>query len=176
MSRNCSTAGIDVYTTLNVQHLDSLNDIVGGIIGVRVRETVPDRVFDAAADVVLVDLPPDDLLARLDAGKVYLPVSANHARQNFFRKGNLIALRELALRRVADRVNTDVRSYRTYNAIRTVWPTRERLMVCVRADPSQESLMREAARLAQRLQADWIVVHVDQPHQRSGSRAPAKFC
>jgi two-component system sensor histidine kinase KdpD len=157
-------AGINVYTTLNVQHLDSLNDIVGGIIGVRVRETVPDRVFAAAADVVLVDLPPDDLLARLDAGKVYLPVSANHARQNFFRKGNLIALRELALRQVADRVNTDVRSYRTYNAIRTVWPTRERLMVCVRADPSQESLMREAARLAQRLQADWIVVHVDQPH------------
>jgi two-component system, OmpR family, sensor histidine kinase KdpD len=158
-------AGIDVYTTLNVQHLDSLNDIVGGIIGIRVRETVPDRVFDTAADVVLVDLPPDDLLARLDAGKVYLPVSANHARQNFFRKGNLIALRELALRRVADRVNTDVRSYRTYNAIRTIWPTRERLMVCVRADPSQENLMREAARLAQRLQADWIVVHVDQPNR-----------
>ena len=158
-------AGIDVYTSLNVQHLDSLNDIVGGIIGVRVRETVPDRIFDTAADVLLVDLPPDDLLARLDAGKVYLPVSAKHARQNFFRKGNLIALRELALRRVADRVNTDVRSYRTYNAIHAVWPTRERLMVCVRADSAQEDLMREAARLAQRLQADWTVVHVDRPHR-----------
>lgn len=158
-------AGIDVYTALNVQHLDSLNDIVGGIIGVRVRETVPDRIFDNATDVVLVDLPPDDLLARLDAGKVYLPISIERARQNFFRRGNLIALRELALRRVADRVNADVRTYRISNAIRTVWPTRERLMVCVRADRSEEKLIREGARLAQRLQADWVVVHVDEPHR-----------
>ena len=142
-------AGIDVYTALNVQHLDSLNDIVGGIIGIRVRETVPDRIFDSATDVVLVDLPPDDLLARLNAGKVYLPISIERARQNFFRRGNLIALRELALRRVADRVNADVRTYRVSNAIRTVWPTRECLLVCVQADRSQEKLVREGARLAE---------------------------
>lgn len=164
-------AGIDVYTALNVQHLDSLNDIIGGIIGVRVRETVPDRVFDAATDVVLVDLPPDDLLARMNAGKVYLPVSVERARQNFFRRGNLIALRELALRRVADRVNSDVRTYRVSHAIKTVWPTQELLMVCVSADRSQEKLVREGARLAHRLQAKWIVVHVDQPYQGDDPRA-----
>ncbi|WP_205927286.1 sensor histidine kinase KdpD [Rhizobium sp. P32RR-XVIII] len=164
-------AGVDVYTAVNVQHLDSLNDIVGGIIGVRVRETVPDRIFDAATDVVLVDLPPDDLLARMNAGKVYLPVSVERARQNFFRRGNLIALRELALRRVADRVNSDVRSYRVSHAIKTVWPTQELLMVCVSADRSQDRLVREGARLAQRLQAKWIVVHVDQPFQGDDPRA-----
>jgi two-component system sensor histidine kinase KdpD len=163
-------AGIDVYTALNVQHLDSLNDIVGGIIGIRVRETVPDRIFDSATDVVLVDLPPDDLLARLNAGKVYLPISIERARQNFFRRGNLIALRELALRRVADRVNADVRTYRVSNAIRTVWPTRECLLVCVQADRSQEKLVREGARLAERLQAAWIVVHVDEPRRGQDQR------
>lgn len=164
-------AGIDVYTALNVQHLDSLNDIVGGIIGVRVRETVPDRIFDGATDVVLVDLPPDDLLARMNAGKVYLPAAIEQARQNFFRPGNLIALRELALRRVADRVNADVRTYRASHAIRTVWPTRDLLMVCVSADRSQDRLVREGARLAHSLQAKWIVVHVDQPHQGDDARA-----
>lgn len=160
-------AGIDVYTALNVQHLDSLNDIVGGIIGIRVRETVPDRIFDSATDVVLVDLPPDDLIARMNAGKVYLPVSIERARQNFFRRGNLIALRELALRRVADRVNADVRTYRVSHAIKNVWPTQELLLVCVSADRSQEKLVREAGRLAQRLQAKWIVLHVDRPHQNA---------
>lgn len=158
-------AGIDVYTALNVQHLDSLNDIVSGIIGIRVRETVPDRIFDAATDVVLVDLPTDDLLARMAAGKVYLPATIERARQNFFRRGNLIALRELALRRVADRVNVDVRTYRVSHAIHTVWPTQELLMVCVSANRSQEKLVREAGRLAQRLQAKWVVVHIDQPHR-----------
>jgi two-component system, OmpR family, sensor histidine kinase KdpD len=156
-------AGLDVYTTLNVQHLESSSDIVSGIIGIRVRETVPDRVFDEAADVVLVDLPPDDLLARLAAGKVSVPVSAEHARQNFFRKGNLIALRELALRRVADRVNSEVTSHRIQNAINTVWPTRERLLICVSADKSQERLILEGSRLAHRLQAEWIVAHVERP-------------
>jgi two-component system, OmpR family, sensor histidine kinase KdpD len=101
-------AGIDIYTSFNVQHLESLADILSGIIGIRVRETAPDRVFDDATEVVLVDLPsPDDLLARLEAGKVYVPVTVEHARQNFFREENLIARRELALRRVADRVNAD---------------------------------------------------------------------
>lgn len=164
-------AGIDVYTALNVQHLDSLNDVVGGIVGVRVRETVPDRIFDRAADVVLVDLPPDDLLARLRAGKVYLPPSAAQARQNFFRRGNLIALRELALRRMADRVNADVHVYRISHAIRRVWPTRELLMICVSADAAQEALIREGARLAQQLQAPWIVLHVDLPHEQGNFKA-----
>lgn len=166
-------AGIDVYTALNVQHLDSLNDVVGGIVGIRVRETVPDRIFDRAADVVLVDLPPDDLLARLSAGKVYLPPSAMQARQHFFRRGNLIALRELALRRVADRVNADVRVYRISHAIRTVWPTRELLMVCVSADSAQEALIREGARLAQQLQTQWVVLHVDPPHESGDPKAQA---
>ena len=164
-------AGIDVFTALNVQHLESLNDIVGGIIGIRVRETVPDRIFDSATDVVLVDLPPDDLLARLNAGKVYLPVSIERARQNFFRRGNLIALRELALRRVADRVNADVRTYRVSHAVKTVWPTQDMLMVCVSADRSQERLIREGARLAQRLQTKWIVVHVDRPYHGDDIKA-----
>jgi two-component system, OmpR family, sensor histidine kinase KdpD len=156
-------AGIDVYTTLNVQHLESVADIASGIIGTPVRETVPDSVFDDAVEVVLVDLPPDDLLARLDAGKVYVPVAIEHARQNFFRKGNLISLREIALRRVADRVDADVTSYRVFKSIETVWPTRERLMVCVSAAKTQERLIAEGTRLAQRLQAECLVVHVQEP-------------
>src|SRR6266436_4117958 len=157
------TAGIDVYTTLNVQHLESVADIASGIIGAHVRETVPDRVFDEAVEVVLVDLPPDDLLARLDSGKVSVPVAIEHARQNFFRKGNLISLREIALRRVADRVDTDVTSYRVSKSIETVWPTRERLMVCVSAAKTQERLIAEGIRLTQRLQAECLVVHVQVP-------------
>ena len=153
-------AGIDVYTTLNVQHLESVADIVSGIIGIRLREKVPDKIFDNANEVVLIDLPPDDLLARLDAGKVYIPTSIQHARHHFFRKGNLIALRELALRRVADRVNVDVRTYRLSKSVEKVWPTRERLMVCVAAGESQQPLIAEGARLAQRLQAACLVVHV----------------
>jgi len=104
--------GIDVLTTVNVQHIESLNNVVGGITGIRVWETVPDHVFDTADEVVLVDLPTDDLLRRLKEGKVYMPEQAASAVQNFFRKGNLMALRELALRRTADRVDDDVRSYR----------------------------------------------------------------
>ncbi|MTJ80873.1 MAG: sensor histidine kinase KdpD [Telmatospirillum sp.] len=153
-------AGFDVYTTLNVQHLDSLYDIVAGITTVHVRDTIPDHIFDTA-QVVFVDVTPDDLLERLQTGKIYPAETVPQARQYFFRKGNLIALRELALRRVADRANSDVRAYRLHHAVQTVWPTRERLMVCVRADPRQESLIREGARLAERLQAEWTVVHVD---------------
>lgn len=105
-------AGIDVLTTVNVQHLESLNDVVGGVTGVRVRETVPDHVFDEASEVVLVDLPPDDLRRRLHEGKVYIPGQAERAIEHFFRKGNLIALRELALRRTADRVDDQMREFR----------------------------------------------------------------
>lgn len=155
-------AGIDVYTTLNVQHLESLNDVVGQITGIKVRETVPDRLFDAADEVVVVDLPADELLQRLAAGKVYLPERAGEAAHSFFRKGNLTALRELALRRAADRVDEEVRAYRRRHAIEAVWPTRERLLVAV-GSADDEPLIREAARLGTKLEADWVAVHVDRP-------------
>lgn len=154
-------AGIDVYTTLNVQHLESLNDIVGQITGIVVRETVPDRVFDAAAEVTLVDLPPDELLTRLQDGKVYLGPQAERAAQHFFRKGNLLALRELALRRVADRVDAQMRAYRADQAIAPVWQARERLLVCVGSGEGSDRLLRSAARLAASLHADWLAVHVE---------------
>ena len=162
-------AGIDVWTTLNVQHLESLNDIVSGIIGIRVRETVPDHVFDNAHEVLVIDLPPDDLLRRLKDGKVYLAPQAERASRNFFRKGNLLALRELTLRRTADRVDAQMRDYRRERSIITLWPARERLLVGVAGHPSDERLVREAARLAQKLEADWIVVHVSGPQRRGAA-------
>jgi len=161
-------AGIDVHSTLNVQHLDSLNDIVGRITGIRVRETVPDHVFDRADDVVVMDLPADELLKRLAEGKVYLPDVAQRAREHFFRKGNLIALRELALRRAADRVDAQMRDYRRTRAIEAVWPTRERLLIGLAGTDGDERLVRDAARLARKLEADWIVAHVDVAHPRHG--------
>ena len=164
------SAGIDVWTTLNVQHLESLNDLVSGIIGIRVRETVPDHVFDNAHEVVVIDLPPDDLLQRLKDGKVYLGPAAARASEHFFRKGNLLALRELALRRTADRVDTQMRVYRREQSIKTLWPARERLLVGVAGDAGDERLVREAARLAQKLEADWIVVHVASAQGRGARR------
>ena len=128
-------AGIDVYTTVNVQHIESLNDVVAQITGVIVRETVPDRILEQADEVELIDLTPDDLLQRLREGKVYLPQQAERAVQNFFRKGNLIALRELALRRTADRVDAQMQHYRRDHAIAQTWPTTERLLVCVSPGP-----------------------------------------
>jgi two-component system sensor histidine kinase KdpD len=163
-------AGIDVYTTVNVQHLESLNDIVGHITGIRVRETVPDHVFDQADEVVLVDLPPDELLQRLKEGKVYLPDQAQTAIRNFFRKGNLIALREIALRRTADRVDAQMRDYRADQAIQQVWPARERILVCVGPNAGGEQLVRAAARLAASLRADWLAIYVETPRlQRLGA-------
>ena len=153
-------AGFDVYTTLNVQHLESLHDVVAAITGVRVRETVPDHVFDRADEVTLIDLPAEDLIKRLKAGKVYLPEAAQVAGERFFRPGNLIALRELALRRVADRVDMQMREYRARQSIDAVWPARERLLVAI-GHPDDEPLVRAAARLATRLEAEWIAVHVD---------------
>jgi len=154
-------AGIEVWTSLNVQHLESLNDLVSGIIGTRVRETVPDHVFDSAHEVVLIDLAPDELLQRLKDGKVYQGPQADRASRHFFRKGNLLALRELALRRTADRVDAQMRVYRRERSIDTLWAARERLLVGIAGEPSDERLVREAARLAQKLEADWIVVHVE---------------
>src|ERR1700690_1427153 len=157
-------AGIDVYTTLNVQHLESLNDVVGGITNVRVWETVPDTVFDDADEVVLVDIPADELLARLKAGKVYVPHQAERAANNFFRKGNLMALRELALRRTADRVEGDVQAYRVDQSIESVWKTATALLTCVGPDADAERVVRAAARLAGQLNTEWHAVYVETPN------------
>ncbi|MGB9429088.1 MAG: sensor histidine kinase KdpD, partial [Gammaproteobacteria bacterium] len=154
-------AGIDVYTTLNVQHIESLNDVVTQITGVRVRETVPDTFFEQADEVELVDLPPDELLQRFQEGKVYLPQQAERAVRNFFRKGNLIALRELALRRTADRVDVQMRDYRAGHAISAVWPVRERIMVCIGPGAESEKLVRTGKRMADSLRAEWLVVYIE---------------
>lgn len=156
-------AGIDVYTTVNVQHLESLNDIVGQITGVRVWETVPDRVFDLADEVSLVDISAEELLGRLHDGKVYMPQQAARAVDNFFRKGNLIALRELALRRTADRVDAQMREYRADQSIERLWQARERLIVCVGPGSESVALVRAAGRLASSLRADWLAVYVETP-------------
>jgi len=156
-------AGIDVYTTVNVQHLESLNDVVGQITGIRVWETVPDRVFDQADEVTLVDLPAEELLDRMRDGKVYMPQQAERAVRNFFRKGNLIALRELALRRTADRVDAQMREYRADRSIQRIWQARERLLVCIGPGAEAPLLVRAAARLAASLKADWIAVYVETP-------------
>ncbi|WP_407715003.1 DUF4118 domain-containing protein [Comamonas testosteroni] len=164
-------AGIEVWTTLNVQHLESLNDVVGGIVGIQVHETVPDHLFDDADEVIVVDIPPEELLKRLKAGKVYPLEQAERASRNFFRQGNLLALRELALRRTADRVDEDMRDYRRERAIGDVWPTRERLLVGVGGRAGDDALVRQVARLARRLEADWVVVYVDAPERQHRPRA-----
>jgi|HubBroStandDraft_1064217.scaffolds.fasta_scaffold02886_5 two-component system, OmpR family, sensor histidine kinase KdpD len=156
-------AGIDVFTTLNVQHLESLNDVVGGITNVRVWETIPDTVFDDAEEVVLVDIPAEELLQRLRAGRVYVPHQAERAANNFFRKGNLMALRELALRRTADRVEGDVQAYRVDKSIESVWKTANALLTCVGPDAGAERVVRAAARLAGQLSAEWHAVYVETP-------------
>lgn len=156
-------AGIDVYTTLNVQHLESLNDVVGGITGVRVWETVPDTFFDSADEVLVVDLPADELLARLAAGKVYVPAQIEHATRNFFRKGNLMALRELALRRTADRIEDDVQAYRVKQDIAPVWKTEASLLCGVGPRAGAEAVVRNAARLASQLGVDWMAAYVETP-------------
>jgi|HubBroStandDraft_2_1064218.scaffolds.fasta_scaffold16030_1 two-component system sensor histidine kinase KdpD len=165
-------AGIDVFSTLNVQHLESLNDVIGGITNVRVWETVPDKVFDAADEVVLVDIPADELLARLKAGKVYVAQQAEHAAQHFFRKGNLMALRELALRRTADRIEGDVQAYRVDQSIGSVWKTATALLTCVGPDAAAERVVRAAARLAGQLNTEWHAVYVETPSLQR--LAPAK--
>ncbi|MGZ8270612.1 MAG: two-component system sensor histidine kinase KdpD [Methylophilus sp.] len=157
------SAGIDVYTTLNVQHLESLNDVVGQITGIRVNETIPDKVFDVADEVILVDLPAEELLQRLQDGKVYLPQQAERAGKNFFRKGNLIALREMALRRTADRVDSQMQEYRSNSAIQQVWQAKDRILVCVGTGSEAERLVRVAARLAHSLKSDWLAVYVETP-------------
>jgi two-component system sensor histidine kinase KdpD len=154
-------AGIHVYTTLNIQHLESLNDVVAQITGVVVRETLPDSVLEQADEVELIDLPPEGLLQRLKDGKVYVPEQAAEAVRNFFRKGNLIALRELALRRTADRVDVQMRTYMRDHAIRTTWPVTERIIACVGLGPHSVRVIRAAKRFADALRAEWIVATVE---------------
>jgi len=158
-------AGIDVYTTLNVQHLESLNDLVNRVTGVAVRETVPDSVLDGANEIEFIDLPPEALLERLAEGKVYVPDAASRATRHFFRRGNLLALRELALRRTAEHVDADVQTYRRDHEIQPTWPVAERILVCIRPNPESDRLVRTARRSAARLRADWIVAYVESPEQ-----------
>lgn len=160
----CIKAGVNVYTTLNVQHLESLNDVVAQITGVRVAETLPDRVFDEADEVELIDLPSDALHERLRAGKVYLGESASRAvdpSDGFFRKGNLTALRELALRRTATWVDSELRRYKRERGIRTVWPAGERILVAVSASPMSARVVRAAKRMAAGLHAELIAATVE---------------
>lgn len=156
-------AGIDIFTTINIQHIESLNDIVSQTTGVVVRETVPDRVLDAADEIELVDITPEDLLQRLQEGKVYFPAQAERAMRGFFTRGNLIALRELALRKAAERVDAELRSFKHEKGITRVLPVAERLLVCLGADPAAPRVVRAAARLAAGLQAEWITAHVERP-------------
>ena len=156
-------AGLDVYTAFNVQHLESLNDLVGKITGVVVRETVPDSILERADQVELVDLPPEELLKRLQEGKVYLPEQASLAAESFFRPGNLIALREIALRKTAERVEAQMQRYRELHGVAETWPVAERLLVAVGSGPNAARLVRAARRLAERLRAEWLVAYVETP-------------
>ncbi len=155
-------AGINVWTTVNVQHLESLNDLVTQITGIRQRETFPDRIFDEADDIELIDLPPDDLIGRLKAGKIYIPQQADTAIERFFRKSNLIALRELALRRMADRVDASARVADPGKTSRP-WLARDRLLVALGPGPQAEQLVRAGKRMADALDAEWTVVYVETP-------------
>jgi two-component system, OmpR family, sensor histidine kinase KdpD len=156
-------AGIDVYTTLNIQHLESFNDVVAQITDVTVRETVPDRLLDKANEIELIDLPPAELLQRLKEGKVYVPEQAARAIEKFFRPGNLTALREMALRCTAERVDEQMRAYMQMRAISGPWPAADRLLVCVSPSPLSERLVRTTRRLAEPLNADWFAVYVELP-------------
>ncbi len=160
-------AGIDVYTTLNVQHIETLNDTVMRITGIRVRETVPDHIFAAADEIELVDLPPEELLARLRSGKVYVPDQASRAMQNFFAKGNLTALRELAMRAAADRVDAQLREHMAANAIAGPWPAQERILVCIDETAATRDAIRVAKRSADRARAEWIALTVTSPRTES---------
>ena len=156
-------AGLDVYTAFNVQHLESLNDLIGKITGVVVRETVPDSILERADQVELVDLPPEELLKRLQEGKVYMPDQAERAMRSFFRPGNLIALREIALRKTAERVEAQMQRYRELHGVAETWPVAERLLVAVSTGPNAARLVRAARRLAERLRAEWVVAYVESP-------------
>ena len=163
-------AGIDVWTALNIQHIESLADVVSTITGIKVRELVPDIIVEKADDVVLVDITPDELIQRLKEGKVYLGDNARRAADNFLQPGNLTALRELALRRTAQRVDDQMVDYLRQKAIEGPWPSAERILVCVGADAMAEQVVRSAARLANGLNATWLAVHVSRPTLQTGAQ------
>jgi two-component system sensor histidine kinase KdpD len=164
------SAGIDVYSTLNVQHVESLNDVVAQVTGIVVRETVPDSILEQA-DVELIDLTPDELIKRLKEGKVYIPQMAEQARRNFFRRGNLMALRELALRRTAERVDDQVTEYMRKWGIDETWPVTERILVSIGPGPTAGRLLRAGKRMTVSLNADWLAVYVETPEHAHLSQA-----
>lgn len=147
-------AGISVYTTLNIQHLETLNDIVSKIIGVTVRETVPDQVLETASQIQLIDIPPEELIQRFKDGKVFVPDQATEELKKFFRPGNINALRELALRCTAQRVDRQLESYMQVHGIDGPWPTGEKILVCISASPFSTQLIRIAKRMAERVQGE----------------------
>lgn len=161
--------GISVYTAVNIQHLASLNDVVAQITGVQVRETVPDAFLERADEIEVVDLPPDELIQRLRDGKVYVPDRIEHALEGFFRKGNLIALRELALRRAADRVDAQMQTYRTEQGVQGLWPARERVLVCVAPNDLGARVVRAAARISSSSHAEMLAVFVESDRQDTRS-------
>ena len=165
-------AGIDIWATLNVQHLESLNESVAKITGVRVRETLPDRVLDLANEIELIDLPPAELRTRLTQGRIYRPDVARRAMEGFFREGNLAALRELALRRAAQRVDADVTGYMRSRAIEGPWPAGERVLALIGSDPTADAVVRHAKGLADALHAPLIALTVERPGVASDVRAP----
>ena len=168
-------AGIHVWTTLNVQHIESLNDIVGQITGVVVRETIPDQVFELADDLELIDVSPDELLNRLNQGKIYLAEQAQRAIQSFFQKSNLSALREMSLRRAANRIHSDVESARKIRSDVRPWATTDRLLVCVGPSPSTARVIRTAKRMATALDAHWLAVSVDTPGSTSQTQSQLRI-
>ena len=163
-------AGIDVFTTVNIQHFESLNDVVAQITGVTVRETLPDHLLDSAFEIRLVDIPPEDLLQRLHEGKIYIADQAAKAIEKFFRPGNLMALRELSLRRTAARVDDQMRAYMETQAIAGPWATTERLLVCISGSPYSEKLIRATCRLAEELKAQWYTVYIETPESGKHAR------
>lgn len=164
-------AGIDVYTTLNIQHLESLNDVVAKITRILVRETVPDSIIDRADEVEVVDLTPEDLIQRLREGKVYLPQQAERAVRHYFQPGNLTALRELALRRTAQRVDEQMVSYMRAHAIPGPWAAGERVLVCINENPANLAVVRSTRRFADRLRAPWTAIHIETPQTLRRSEA-----
>lgn len=156
-------AGVDVYTTVNIQHFESMNDVVHQITNVTVRETIPDRIMDEASEIEVIDLPPDELIQRLREGKVYIPDQAARAIEKFFRKGNLTALREISLRKAAERVDNQMRSYMRAESITGPWPAGDRILTCISSHPLGERLIRAGRRLSDDLNAEWVVVFVETP-------------
>lgn len=153
--------GIDVYTTVNIQHIESVNDVVADVTGIKVAETVPDRMLDEANEVEVVDIPMDELHQRLKEGKVYIPEQARQAVEHFFKRSNLLALREITLRRVATKLDTELVTYMKARAIVGPWPVVERLLVCIAPSPYAKQLIRRAYQLAEETKAEWYAVYVE---------------